>query len=337
MSDVSTPTVNAPASNPPLALSKGKRKLRLLIGLPLMAVVWYFVIKSLVGSFRQIEWKDVHVDLRLIGLAVVALVLARLMNGMNCALMLRSLGQRVGTWQTVPIIWVASLGRYVPGKMVVVAGATFMLMRLGVRMPVALAGLFLSTSLMILMGLMTSTPFLLTPFMRDKLPGGWIASLAVLAAGMVCLHPRIFTRLCNLALVKLKRQPLADRLIAGPFLVGVGITAARNLLLGLGLWLTVRALAEVSLGSYPLALGSTGLASVAGFLAVFASGGLGIHEAIYLVTLTPLLGEKTALLVVIFRFLHLLADALTGGAGMLIRMRTTGGEAPVAALAQEGT
>jgi hypothetical protein len=314
--------------------SRNRRYLRLAIGLPVMGLVWYFVIRSLSDAFRQIEWSSVRLDVRWLAAAVVALLLARLMNGVNCALMLRALGQHVRVGQVAPIIWIASLGRYVPGKMAVVAGATYMLVNLGIRMPIVLASLFLSTSLMILMGLATSTPFLLTPLMREKLPWGWAVSLGVLIVAVVCLHPRVFTGLCNLALKRFRQPSLPSRLASRPLLGGIAVTGLRNLLLGAGLWLAMRSLGPVSAGGYPLALGSTGVASVAGFLAIYSPGGLGVHEAVYLLTLQPLLGQKVALLLVIFRLLHILADALAGGAGTLLRA----GVAPAAlSTVQEGT
>ncbi|MGE5609967.1 MAG: lysylphosphatidylglycerol synthase domain-containing protein, partial [Bacillota bacterium] len=309
----------------PLRLCTRKRRgnpamkwMRLALGLPIILLVWYFVIRSLVGSFKQIEWGALHVSYSCIATSVLCLLLARLMNGMNCTLMLRALGERALFSQVVPVIWVSSLGRYVPGKMAVVAGATYGLIKTGVGLPAALAGLFLSTALMILISLMTATPLLLTPLMREKLPWGWVPSLGVLLVGLICLQPGVFTRLCNLVIVRMKKPPLPARLSTVALLKGVGLTVLRSVFQGLGLWFAVGAIGALRGTDVLMAVGSAGLASTIGFVAVFAPAGLGVHEAVYLVTLGPVLGPKAAVLAVLFRLLHITADATAGGLGMIL-------------------
>jgi len=319
---MSQPTAQVLPDGDALAPERHRRRwMRLAIGLPILTLVWCFVLHSLIVSFRKIDFHQLHLDLWPIAAAVVALLAARLMNGMNCSMLLTALGQPAPMRHVVAAIWVASLGRYVPGKMAVVAGLAFLLVRLGVRLSAALAALSLSGILMILIGLITCTPLLFTPLMRQRVPFGWLISLLILLAGLVGLHPRVFSAICNTMLRRMKRQPLPHQLQRASLLRAVGFTVLRNLFLGLGLWLAMRSLSHVRLSDYALALGSAGLASVAGFLAVFAPAGLGVHEGVYILTLTPLLGPQAALLAVLFRCLHLLADAIAGAAGILMMKR----------------
>lgn len=298
-----------------------KRLIKLAIGIPLMAVVWYFVVKHLGRGFKELQergWANVHVQWGWLALSVASLLCARFTNAINCKQVLGAMGERVTARQVVPIIWLASLGRYVPGKVSVVAGAVAMLMRLGVRLPVAVASLFLSTALMILVGLVACAPLMFTAAVREKFPYGWLVSAVMLVGGVVGLHPAVFTRLCNVALKRMKKPPLPDRLRAGPYLRAIGNTVLRTLFLGLALFFACKGLDPISWKHYPLAVASAGFASVAGFLAVFSPAGLGVHEAIYLLTLRPLLGAEAALMVVLFRFFNLLADAITGATGMFL-------------------
>jgi len=199
-----------------------------------------------------------------------------------------------------------------------VAGSVVMLARLGVRVPVAMAALFLSGALMILIGLMTATPLLFSQSLRHELPYAHVIALVVLALGLACLYPPIFLKLCNKALDLLKRQRLPEQMRMNAFASAIGLTLMRSGLLGLGLWLAARAIEPIGIASYPLALASAGLASVIGFLAVFAPAGVGVHEGVYLITMQPLLGPKVGLLVVLFRAFHVLADAIAGAAATLM-------------------
>jgi len=295
-----------------------RRWLRFAVGLPLFVIVCYFVGRSLWSDLRKIEWSELHLHWWAIAAALVCLILARAMNGMNCKALLASLGQRLRLSRAMSIIWLASLGRYIPGKMAVVAGAALMLTREGIRTPAALAALFLSTALMIIVSLIACLPLLLTPALREGMPGAWIAGVAILMIGLVCLHPRVFTRLCNVALRRLKRQPLPDRLESSPLLQAVAVSFLRSLFLAAALWFAARSVALVNISDFPLFLGSASLASVAGFLAVFAPAGLGVHEGIYLLTLVGLLGAPASLLAILFRLLHVIADIFTALAGLLM-------------------
>lgn len=292
-----------------------RSRLTMVIGLGLLAIVFFFVGRELIKNFRQIPWHDVHVNPLFVLLALLSLLAARFCNALNCRLLLAALGVSIPTRRILPVIWLSSLGRYVPGKMAVVAGSILMLVRLGVRLPIALAALSLSTALMILLGLITATPLLFTVQLRQKFPAGPTVAITTLVIGLLCLLPPIFLRLCNAGLKAFKRQPLPPRMNMLPFCSAIVLTTLRCGFLGMGLWLAARALVPLSLSVYPQALASAGLASVIGFLAVFAPAGLGVHEAIYLMTMTPFLGPQASLLVVLFRAFHVTADAIAGALG----------------------
>src|SRR5687768_1497671 len=136
----------------------------------LLAAVLIFVGRSLVKNFRQVPWDQVRIQWGFVGLGMVSLLMARLSNALNVRALLAALGADLRPSQVMAAIWVASLGRYVPGKMAAVAGAVVMLVRLGVRPPVVVAGLLLSTALMMLMGVMLSAPLLLTAKVRQVVP-----------------------------------------------------------------------------------------------------------------------------------------------------------------------
>ena len=300
----------------PLVSPGLRRWLRLAIGLPLFAAVCYFVGRSLASDFKKIDWPNLHINYFDIAAALSCLILARVMNGLNCTVLLASLGHRISVRRVTSVIWLASLGRYIPGKMAVVAVAALMLTRLGVGAPAALAALFLSTALMIIMSLLTCLPLLLTPALRTAMPFGWLVGLVILIPGLICLHPRIFTRLANLALLRLKRQPLPPRLATTPLLQAIIVSLFRSLFLAAALCFTAQSIAPVSPSAFLLFLGSASLASVAGFLAVFAPAGLGVHEGVYWLTLWPLLGPAAALVAILFRLLHIISDILTALAAL---------------------
>ncbi len=307
-------------AKPPARLSRA-RLLKLLIGIPLLLVVWWFVARHIRADLHKLGaegWATLHINWLSLGLAFIFLIAARLTNAINCQHVLAAMGQKVTASQVVPIIWVASLGRYVPGKVHVVAGATMMLMRVGVEMTAALAALFLSTALMILVSLITALPLLFVSPIRERFPHGPILAMIAMAVSVVVLHPGVFPRICNLVLKKLKRPPLPQRLQIGPYLRAIFQTVLRIFLLGLALFFAARSLHTLEPHYYLLALGSAGLASFVGFIAVFSPAGLGVHESIYILTFQAVLDPVSGLLAILFRLLNLLADVVTAAIGMVM-------------------
>ena len=307
--------MNAPA--PP----RRARLLKLLIGIPLIAIVLWFVVDNVHGDLKELRkqgWSTLRVDWLAVATAFFFLICARVTNALNCRYVLAAMGQQATSRQVLPIIWVASLGRYIPGKVHVVAGATMMLMRIGVEMTAALAALFLSTALMILISLITALPLLFVSPIRERFRHGPILAILALAVAVVVLHPGVFPRICNVILRKLKRPPLPRRLRIGPYLWAISTTVLRIGFLGLALFFAARALHPLEPRYYSLAVGSAGLASFVGFLSFFSPAGLGVHETIYIVTFRTVLDPLSGLFAILFRLLNILADAVTAAIGMMM-------------------
>lgn len=314
------PPAHATAPQPAMPSRRsGRWWLRVAVGGPILVLLWYFVGTRLLESFRGIHWSSLRINAWAMAGAVVVMMVVRVIQGLNAALLLAAVGSPMPVRRVMPVIWIATLGRYVPLQYAAVAGALYGLVRIGARLPAAMAALFLATSLMMFAGLVASMPLLFMPVIADKAPSLWIVALVFMAAALFCLHPRVFPRICNPVLVRLKRPPLPDALRPGPFFSAVAMAALRAVLLGLAMWFTLRSVTHVAAVDYLLVLCSAGLAVVAGFLVFFAPAAIGVHEGVYLLTLTPLVGaESAALAAVLFRLLHLVGDSAVGAAGMLM-------------------
>jgi len=302
-----------------IAARRGKWLLRAAIGLPLIALVWFFVIRVLVRDLRRLDWRQLDINWLFVGGTMLFLILGRLAMGLTTRHVMAALGKHLRHRQTVPILWVAAMGRYIPGKMATVAGSVVFFVKLGVGWTVTLAALSLSTAMMILVGLMAAVPMMFVhPVMRKNIPYGWAISLVMLGGGAVCLHPHVFTKICNLGLKRLKRGALPERMQWGPYSWAVFITLWRALFLGCAVWCAAEAFKPIGFGGFLLSLAAGGAASAAGFLAVYAPAGLGVHEWIYLMTVGTLIGPQGALMVIMYRVLNVISDVITWGVGMVM-------------------
>jgi uncharacterized membrane protein YbhN (UPF0104 family) len=226
------------------------------------------------------------------------------------------------TWREAAIVaWIPQIGKYIPGQVASLAGAVALLRRFKTPGPIALAVVLVMDGLAVLTGLITGSPLLLWEPVKKVLPNGWLWCGIIVIAGIVCLHPRVYGRLLNFALIKLRRSPLT-RLpplhnYIGPVLLGF----AQWILAGIALWLIARSITEIDSRHLPLFIAIAGLAYTVSYLTPFAPGGLGVREAIFQGTLFLIISTPAAVVVIVMRLVQTLIEIVMAIAGWVILRR----------------
>jgi glycosyltransferase 2 family protein len=277
-----------------------KTWVRVALGLVGLAIV-AFAARSLVRNWealrsQPLDWRVEPGWLALSALVVWAMYVVLILAWRG---VLAGWGQRLDGWTAGGIWTVSSLGKYLPGKVWAVAGMALLAQRAGVP-PWAATG-----SAVVMQGLAIGTGAVVAGLTgREAIEAahpGARAVLALLVAGSVAavallLWPPFLRRLLRLL------APDAEARGA-PAAAGIGFGIAANLLAwmgyGLALWLLARGLLPAA-GLDPLLAVAVFTASyLAGFLALFAPGGLGVREALFILMLQgPLgIGAATALAV----------------------------------------
>lgn len=222
---------------------------------------------------------------------------------------LRAMGQDPQWQESLRAFWIGHLGKYVPGKAMVVVLRAGLVYSERVNRTVAATSVFVETLTMMAVGAFVSSVVLL--LISDK---PW---LTLLAAGlMVCsgapTFPPLFRRLVRTLQVK-KANPQIETAITGVgyrlMATGWISIAAGWVLLGLSLWATLWSLGrEPGLSAVPLLTATVGLAMVAGFLSLIP-GGLGVRDWILVELLAPGYGVATAFAsAILLRLIWLLAE-----------------------------
>lgn len=284
----------------------------------LLAVVLWFVGRSLLNNLRQVDFNAVRfAPLPLVG-SLLSILTIYLMQLLSYRFLLGSY-VRLLPWRVMmAVAWVPLLGKYVPGKVAAIAAAVFLLRRFGVGGGVALSVVLVLDGLAVLAGLVIGARLLLLPGFGDRIPGGMMLYLVVVVVGLVCVHPAIYSRLVDRALKLLGRSPLPKR----PTLRDYGLPALTAILQwvfsGTGLWLMSRSLTPVPLGDWPMFVSVAALAMTVSYLALFAPGGIGVREGIFMLGLQPLVGGGNAAIVVVaMRVLHIVIELALSGVGAL--------------------
>ena len=231
---------------------------------------------------------------------------------------LRVMGQRPRWQETLRAFYIGHLGKYFPGKALVVVLRTSLVRSRRVDTTVAATSVFVETLTMMAVGAFVAAALLGILFRQHSLLLLLAVCLMICAGGPTV--PPIFRRLVRLVGVS-KVNPdiesslagLDYRLMAfGWITVGLGWW-----LLGLSLWATLKAIptttpAVITLYDWPLLTACVALAMVAGFLSLLP-GGIGIREYVVMTLLAEPYGPGAAAVsAIVLRLVWLLAELALG-------------------------
>ncbi len=242
---------------------------------------------------------------------------------------LHAMGQRPRWIESFRAYYIGSLGKYVPGKALVVVMRTGFIRSERCDTTVAAVSVFVETLTMMAVGAFVAAAVLATLYAHHV----WLVGLAIglmLCAG-VPTAPPIFRRLVRLVGVK-KVNPNIDAALAGLdfrlMLYGWVTVGLGWLLLGLSLWATLRAIpttttAPVAFSDLPLVTACVALAMVAGFLSLLP-GGIGIREYVVMTLIALPFGEGAAAIsAILLRLVWLLAELVLAGGLYLAKPRNS--------------
>lgn len=211
---------------------------------------------------------------------------------------------------------ISHLGKYVPGKAMVVVMRVGLSTPFGARVSTATIATFYETLVMMASGSLLAAFGFATGTGRERLvPLGLAAALA--AAFLVVVNPLVFPKVARLAARPFREiGPEAWPNVSGRLLgQGLAWTFAGWVLLGLSQVALIRAARPegVAPGLWPLVAGSVALATVAGFVVAVLPGGLGVREGVLMTTLGPVIGQDTAVFAALgLRLTWLAAEILAG-------------------------
>jgi glycosyltransferase 2 family protein len=273
-------------------------------------------------------WHDSRLDLHRVNwpLLVLAAALtggATIATGFVWLTILRRLRVDVRSWH-VGVFLQAQLGKYIPGSVWQYAGRATLGRAYGLPLRAVAVSLPIELVASALAGAAGSLLLL----------GGWGAAgallvlLALSSVGFSPIEPR-----ASLVLRRAVRGRDVDGAVAAgaravwPYAAILGVY-------GFGFWLTAKALFDVPADDLPTYAGAFVAAWLAGLVAVYAPGGIGVREAVLVAALRGKLGSSDALVVAaVSRGLLTFVDVAAAAVGFaLTRKARRRSAAPASAL-----
>lgn len=296
--------------------SGGRRWLRWLErGAALVVVV--FLTVYLVENWSQVRDYDWSIDWSRLALAAVLHALVYSGYVVLWRHVLRTLGARLSLADAHRVWYLANLGRYVPGKMLQLAGTAYLARSRGVSPVLAVASTIVAQLFVLGTGFAIGAASL--PEAAERIawlgPVAWVASAAIL---LVLLTP-LFDRIYLLALRLGRRQ---EYHVEVPWTTRLALTvgyAGLWIAFGTAFWLFVGAVADPGSGVFWALVGTWVFGYLAGWIAVFVPGGLGVREGVYAALLALYIGPTIAVATAVLARVWSTAVELAVAGGLLAR------------------
>jgi uncharacterized membrane protein YbhN (UPF0104 family) len=256
----------------------------------------------------QLDWFS-------LGLGLVLYSLTLVITSLYWRSALISLGGQVEPLLAIRAFAFSQLGKYLPGKAMVVVIRADMVRSEKTRLSAAIASVFIETLMWIFVGAQIASAY----FLFSGNGGSWLQVLALsimIVSGLVTIPPN-FKQLTRF-IGKLKKSASivdAPEMTWATFLRGIVVLSIGWLVAGLSAQYVVSSIpgAEVVWSDFWLILAAVALATVGGFVSLIP-GGLGVRELVIIPLLAPRYSTAVALVAaILIRLVWIMSELLVSG------------------------
>lgn len=247
--------------------------------------------------------------------------------------LLRGVGGEIHVRDALRIYVVTNIAKYVPGKVLQIAGRVALLQEHGQPAAIGLASVLMELAISLLVSaivVVICLPAVLTTVGLDE--QHWlVVVLALLAvpAGLLGLHPRALGPVLALGSRLALRASSGPRISAPPFrstLLALACSLALRGISAVAIYATARAVYPLDFSAIPLLAASTSLGYLLGIVLSVAPAGLGVREGVVTVMLSTLIPLPIAIAIsVLDRVVSIASELLAAGLGLMIPWTRRGG------------
>lgn len=286
----------------------------------IFAAVLYFVGTALAQQLSQIDFSPRLFFSQFVLVSVFFETCARFLIGLTYALLLRYMSSPLSLRLSIGISWVSFLGKYLPGKIALAAGAAYLLGKQKVPISVAVLVPVLSTLMTICVAFLISIPMLQSHFLMLDTGILLIAAIGVFCIIGLCFFQRdlllafskrIFDRI-GISISSLKLSPL--QVVSCLVLV-----ISQSLCAGGSTWMICNAIHPLDISFLLTIVSISAFSRVMGLLAFFSPAGIGVMDGLLFIALQEITGaQNAALITILLRLVQTIVDIGTSGIGGIL-------------------
>lgn len=274
-------------------------------------VVILFLAWYLFRNWSELSSHPWTIDWLRLALATLCVLVAYSAFVLCWRRILSRLGGRLSAVDAHRIWYIGNLGRYVPGKLLQLAGTAYLARAKGVSPVLSVSASLASQVFVLAAGLVVAAATL--PELGASVAGLallWPIGLGVAVLLLLFVLTPGLDLAYRFALRLLRRSAYHEAIPAKERLVLLVANLAAWAAFGTGFWLFVRAVAPIEGDTLVPMIGICAAGYVGGYLAVFVPGGLGVREGLYALLLAAYVPASMAVAIAVFCRLWLTACEL---------------------------
>ncbi|MDM8521732.1 hypothetical protein QUF80_00010 [Desulfococcaceae bacterium HSG8] len=290
------------------------------VKISVLFIVLWFVSISLYNSVLQVNWSSLTIRPGYFICGTLIVISATLLGIFIQRNLYSQSGFYLSRIQTFILLTLPPIGKYLPGKVLSVAGYAAIAKSFGIEVTVSssLNLLIMGTGIasISMIGLLLLL-FRAPVYLNNTLQSGVAVILLIFI--FILIYPGIYQRIMNFMLGLLKQPPVRINLnLRTMSKLFTGLSVQNGLYIS-GISVVVLSAVKLPVSFLPTLIGVSCMAYVAGFLIIFAPAGIGVREGILLVMLTPAFGAETAsIIAIIMRLIQTVSDCLLATSGFIL-------------------
>ncbi len=297
-----------------------KRKGLIIVRYMLFSIVLYIVGKTLLKQMAQFNLSDFSIGTPYIVASASCEIFARLFISAGYWLILKFLDTPLPAKTVIGVSWLSFLGKYLPGKIAVVANAVYFLKKY--QIPTSVAGVvpLLCTFMTIFVALLLSLPLLYSNNDIQNISNMLCIILPFICVGtLFSINPSSFFCITNILLKRLGMYPIQLIFSVRQMTALISVIGLQCVFAGLSTWFICKSVCFMKLTFLPQIISTTAFSGVMGLLAFFSPAGIGVRDGFYFLILGSVTGsENAAMITIILRIVQTVVDLCTAGAGAIL-------------------
>jgi hypothetical protein len=275
-------------------------------------LVLAFLALYLVRNWSEVASHPWRIDWWRMALATLCVLAAYSGFVLSWRRILGHLGGRLSVRDAHRIWYLGNLGRYVPGKVLQLAGTAYLARAKGVSPVLTVSASLTSQVFVLVAGLVVAAATLpeLGAAKTADLALFWWIGLAIAALLLLIVLSPVLDAIYRVALRLIRKSEYHARIPARERIVLLAVGLLSWCALGTGFWLFVGSVAPLEVDALISMIGISAAGYVGGYLAVFVPGGLGVREGLYALLLSAYVPPPMAVAIAILCRLWLTACEL---------------------------
>jgi len=271
---------------------------RNIIAAFVVILILFFLVRFLYHHWREVATFDFSFNYYYLASSFGVLFIFFFLRVYCWKVMLGMMNIPLSLRKSVKVSFLSMMGKYLPGKVWMVLGKVYLSGREGVPKAEAFASAVIEIVLEIVASIFFFF-FFLFALVEDSVLSPRVLSLmgVILVAGMVFLHPRLFYKLVNTILYRLKKERIQETITYGDILQLFLLYNGIVLIQGIAFYFFVNALCYVPLDNLLVLTGGLALAGALGTLSFFSPSGLGVREGVLALLLSSSVVAPIAVLI----------------------------------------